>query len=208
MLSCGWSSISIPTKLSENHKNSQTRRQEEYKSPMDEEESCEVLASGYDIAVERINPHQLCDYLYKNQANQNFKGCPHPAPCPILPAYWRNFWQLMAAKKEESFSSENAAASRFLIYSNRCLCTDLHVGDVKWTQGIINKKNLNRRSPKSHYRALGESGVRWLWSIYLIQKYRTFQNETLKYIFCECLATWLSLFIRFLSEKKESKEQD
>lgn len=32
-----------------------------------------MLASCYGIAFEHVSSHQLCGYLYKNRANQNFK---------------------------------------------------------------------------------------------------------------------------------------
>lgn len=54
---------------------------------MNEEESHEILASDYVMTFEHVSSHQLCGYLYKNQANQNFKIMEgsFPAPSTLLP---------------------------------------------------------------------------------------------------------------------------
>lgn len=53
-----------------------------------------MLASGDDMAFEHVSSHQLCGYLYKNQANQNFKIMEGEGllSCPLhTPAHWRNY---------------------------------------------------------------------------------------------------------------------
>lgn len=101
-----------------------------------------MLASDYVMAFEHVSSHQLCGYLYKNQANQNFKIMERGGvlSCPLhTPAHQRSYQQLMDAEGERGI-----LLRMWLLVGFSCPSDwHLHVESTNCTLVYYNK-NLNK----------------------------------------------------------------